>query len=160
MRRLKQAAVVVVVLFALAQLIRPQRANPPIDPSRTIDAHVSATSALVPVLDRSCGDCHSYATEWRWYSKVAPLSWAMAYAVNHGRQIINFSEWSAYSPEQRKAMLAASCYDAHTGKMPGLYTLFRSDTRLSDQDVETICAASRQTEAKASDVLSQVRRQP
>lgn len=149
MRRLKQAAVVVVILFALAQLIRPQRANPPIDPNRTIEAHVSATSALVPVLDRSCADCHSYATEWRWYSKVAPLSWAMAYAVNHGRQIINFSEWSAYSPEQRKAMLAASCYDAHTGKMPGLYTLFRSDTRLSVQDVETICAASRETEAKA-----------
>ena len=148
MRRLKQAALVVVVLFAVAQLIRPQRANPPIDPSRTIQAHLTSASDLVPVLNRSCGDCHSSATEWRWYSKVAPLSWAMAYAVSRGRQTINFSDWSAYSAEQRKSLLVASCLDAQTGKMPGLYTLFRSETRLSAQDVETICAASRQAEAK------------
>lgn len=147
-RRLRQAAVVVVVLFAIAQLIRPAHANPPIDPNHTIQAHVPATSALVPILNRSCGDCHSYATEWRWYTGIAPLSWAMDYSVKNGRRAINFSEWSAYSADQQRSLLAASCYDAQTGKMPGLYTLFRSETRLSAQDVEAICAASRQTEAK------------
>ena len=149
-RRLKQAAVVVVVLFAIAQLIRPAHANPTIDPKHTIQAHVPATSGLVPILNRSCGDCHSYATEWRWYAEIAPLSWAMDYGVKQGRRAINFSEWSAYSPDQQRSLLAASCYDAQTGKMPGLYTLFRSETRLSARDVEVICAASRQTEAKAA----------
>ena len=158
-KRLTRAVLAVVILFALAQFIRPEQANPPIVPDRTIQAHVSATSELVPVLNRSCGDCHSYATEWRWYAQVAPLSWAMAYAVNHGRQAVNFSEWSVYSAEQRQALLAASCYDAHAGKMPGAYTLFRSDTRLSAQDVETICSASRQTDANAPQTaVSQLRR--
>jgi hypothetical protein len=145
-RRLKQAALVLVVLFAVAQLIRPERANPRIDPTHTIQAHAS-TSALAPILNRSCGDCHSYATEWRWYSQVAPLSWLMAYAVKQGRQTVNFSEWTAYSAEQQRSLLAASCYDAQSGKMPGIYTAFRSETHLSAQDIEAICAASRQTEA-------------
>ena len=33
------------------------------------------------------------------------------------------------------------------GKMPGAYTLLRTETRLSPQDVETICAAARPPEA-------------
>ena len=148
-RRLKRAAIVVVVLFAAAQLIRPERANPTIDPNHSIQANL-ATSGLAPTLNRSCGDCHSYATDWRWYTQIAPLSWAMAYGVKQGRRAVNFSEWSAYSPQQRQLLLAASCYDAQTGKMPGLYTLVRSETRLSTQEVEGICQASRQSEAKAA----------
>ena len=149
MRRLKRVAIAFVVLLIAAQLFRPERKNPPIDASHTIQADIGA-SGIVPILNRSCGDCHSYATEWRWYTGVAPLSWAMSYGVNYGRRAVNFSEWSTYSPEQRRGLLAASCYDAQTGKMPGLYTLFRRETRLSAQDIEAICAASRQTEVSST----------
>ena len=48
-------------------------------------------------------------------------------------------------------LLAVSCDDATSGKMPGPYTLVRRDTRLSAQDVETICAAARQAEANTAD---------
>jgi hypothetical protein len=50
-RRLKQAAVVFVVMVAAAQLIRPERASPPTDVSRTIQAPVGTASGLVAVLD-------------------------------------------------------------------------------------------------------------
>jgi hypothetical protein len=39
--------------------------------------------------------------------------------------------------------------------MPGVYTLLRSETKLSPEDVETICTAARQTEANAADGLKQ-----
>jgi hypothetical protein len=94
-RRLKQAAIVLVVIFALAQLVRPGQSNPPIDVSRTIQAHVGTGSGLVAILDRACGDCHSNATVWPWYTRIAPVSWAMAYGVAEGRKAVNFSEWSA-----------------------------------------------------------------
>jgi heme-binding protein len=142
-RRLMQAVVVLVLVFAAAQLIRPDRTNPATDASRAIQAHVRAASGLVPILDRSCGDCHSNATVWPWYTHVAPLSWLMAYAVKEGRSAVNFSEWAAYQPDQQRNLLAASCRDAATGKMPGLYTWLQPETRLSAQDVETICAAAR-----------------
>jgi hypothetical protein len=146
-RRLKQAALVFIVLVAAAQLVRPERANPPIDPNRTIHAHMGTTSGLVAVLDRSCGDCHSNATVWPWYAHVAPLSWLMASGVAEGRKAVNFSEWGAYSPEQQRAMLSLSCHDASEGRMPGPYTLVRPDTRLSPEDIQTICVAARQADA-------------
>jgi Haem-binding domain len=146
-RRLKQVIVSFVVVFAAAQLIRPERANPLIDPSRTIHAHVGAPSPLAGILDRSCGDCHSNATVWPWYTQIAPLSWLMARGVSEGRKAVNFSEWAAYSLEQQRTLLSASCQDSAAGKMPGFWTMLHPETRLSAQDIETICSAARQAEA-------------
>jgi hypothetical protein len=142
MTRLTKAALVFIGVFAAAQLVRPERTNPPIDPSRTIQAHVENASELGAVLDRSCGDCHSNATEWRWYTQIAPVSWLMARGVAKGREAVNFSEWGTYLSDQQRALLALSCQDAQEGKMPGPYTLLRPETRLSAQDIETICAAA------------------
>ena len=149
-RRLKQGAIVIVAVFAAAQLVRPERTNPTTDVSRTIQAHMPTGSGLVAVLDRSCRDCHSNGTVWPWYTQVAPLSWLMAQAVREGRNVVNFSEWAAYQPAQQRLLLALSCEDATNGKMPGAYTLLRPETRLSPQDVETICAAARQADTRAA----------
>ncbi len=134
-----QAAVVLIILFAAAQLVRPQHANPPIDPSRTIQAHVS--SELGAILDRSCGDCHSNRTTWPPITRVAPLSWLYDYAVAEGRKAVNFSEWVSYPPEQQRRLLRAACQDVTAGKMPGVWAQLHSEARLSRQDAETICAA-------------------
>src|SRR5512147_2851298 len=139
-RRLKQAALVLVVAFAAAQFVRPGTANPPTDASRTIQAHTS--SGLAAVLDRSCRDCHSNKTVWPWYTKVAPVSWLMAYGVSEGRKAVNFSDWAAYPPARQRELLVASCRDVSKGKMPGVYALLHPEMRLSAKDIETICAAS------------------
>src|SRR5690349_2612298 len=120
--RLKQAAVVFVVILAAAQLVRPERANPATNQSHTIQAQVGTTSGLVGVLDRACRDCHSNGTVWPWYTQIAPLSWLMAYGVRGGRNAVNFSEWAAYPPERQRQLLVESCRDASAGKMPGSYT--------------------------------------
>ncbi len=146
-RRLRQAAVVFVVIVVAAQFVRPGRANPPVDPHRTIEAQLGTATPLVAVLDRACSDCHSNGTVWRWYTQIAPLSWLMAYSVKEGRKVVNFSEWAAYAPAQQRELLDQSCRAASQGKMPGAYTVVRPQARLSAQDVETICAASRQADA-------------
>lgn len=141
-RRLTQAAVAFVVLLAAAQFVRPSRANPLTDTTHTIQAQPGMTD-LGAVLDRSCGDCHSNATSWSsWYTRIAPLSWLMAHEVAAGRRAVNFSEWTGYTPEQRRILLAMSCDDASSGKMPGPYPFFKPETRLSAQDIQTICAAA------------------
>jgi heme-binding protein len=150
-RRLKQAAIVLVVVFAAAQFVRPDRTNPPTDTSRTIQAQVGTARGLAAVLDRSCRDCHSNKTVWPSYAQVAPLSWLMARAVAEGRKAVNFSEWASYPPDVQRTRLSVSCQDATSGKMPGPYTLVRPETKLSPQDIETICAAARQDDANAAD---------
>ncbi len=152
-RRLKRIAVIFIVFIVVvagAQLIRPRLTNPPIDPTRTIEAYMSGANGLVSVLNRSCGDCHSNDTRRPWYADVAPASWLMAYGVNSGRKAVNFSDWASYRPDQQRALLAASCSDASTGQMPGVYALLRPETRLSTSDIETICAAARQAAQGAS----------
>ena len=142
-RRLKQAAIGFVVVVAGAQFIRFGRTNPPIDASRTIQAHAGTPDALVAVLDRACNDCHSNATVWPWYTQVAPLSWAMAYEAKAGRKAVNFSEWAGYSREQQRDLLVQSCQDATTGKMPwSAWIRLHPEAKLSAADVETICAAA------------------
>jgi hypothetical protein len=150
-KRLMVAAVVCIVVFAAAQLVRPGRANPPTDAGRSIGAQAGTASGLVAVLDRSCGDCHSNRTVWPWYTQIAPLSWLMAYGVSEGRKALNFSEWASYSPAEQRQLLAESCRSASEGKMPGSpYTLLHPEARLSAQDIETICAAARRAEADAA----------
>lgn len=144
MKRLKQAAVVLIVIVAAAQFIRPDRTSPPTDPARAIQAAVGPTSALPAVLDRSCADCHSNRTVRPWYAEVAPLSWLMARSVAEGRKAVNFSEWTGYPPEVQRALLSASCDDATRDKMPGPYPV-PPEGKLSPQDVKTICAAARQS---------------
>ena len=146
-RRVKYAAVVFVAVLAVAQFVRPERANPPTVAGRTIRAHIGTANELVAVLDRACRDCHSNETVWPGYTQIAPMSWLMAYGVTKGRQAVNFSEWASYQPAVQRMLLSASCQDATTGKMPGIYTMLRPETKLSAQDVETICAAVRKVEA-------------
>jgi hypothetical protein len=146
-KRLKRAAVVFIVVLAAAQFIRPDRTNPATDMSRTIDAHAGTGSELVAVLNRACRDCHSNATVWPTYTEIAPLSWLMAYGVKEGRKAVNFSEWAAYPPERQRALLAESCQDVTSGKMPGAYAVLHPEMRLSRRDIEAVCAAARQAEA-------------
>jgi hypothetical protein len=146
---MKQAAVVVVIGFAAAQLIGGDGRNPATDPGLTMQAQPGA-SRLASILDRSCKDCHSNRTVWPWYTKVAPVSWAMAYSVKKGRTAVNFSEWAAYRPQQQRTLLALSCEDVSTGKMPGPWTVLHPEAKLSPQDIDTICSAARQADAVAA----------
>jgi hypothetical protein len=144
---LKRAAVAFIIVFAVAQLVRSEHSNPPTDSTRTLRAHVGSASALVTVVDRACRDCHSNETVWptTWYTQIAPLSWVIANGVAEGRRVLNFSEWTTYSPAQQRILLASSCQTAKDGTMPGsAWTLLHPEARLSAQDIETLCAAARQ----------------
>jgi hypothetical protein len=146
-RLLKRAAIAFVIVFAAAQLVRSEHANPAIDPAHTLRAQLGSDSGLVTIVDRACRDCHSNETVWptSWYTQIAPVSWAIANGVAEGRRVLNFSEWATYSPARQQMLLAASCHTAMDGTMPGsIWTLLQPGARLSAPDIETICAAARQ----------------
>ena len=150
-RRLGLAFVILVALFAAAQLIRPERASPGTDPRQAIQAQPGVNGELVAVLDRACSDCHSNQSAWPRYTAVAPLSWVVARAESEGRQAVNFSEWAGYSPDQQRTLLDASCQDVASGRMPGSpYTLLRPNARLSAHDIDIVCAAAHQIGARAA----------
>ena len=146
LKPLKWAGVVLgvfVAVFASAQLVQPQPAAVQTDPSHTIEASFAASSGLGSVLDRACGDCHANTTSSRWYTRVPPFSVLLARGSIKGRAAVNFAEWTTYSPEQQRALLAASCADARAGRMPmSAYLRFRPAAKLSVRDIGIICGAS------------------
>lgn len=138
LKRSLLAAVIVVPI--VIQVARPSRTNPPVDPRRDITASVEVTPTVAAIFRRACDDCHSNRTAWPWYSNIAPVSWVVAYDVNHGRREMNFSEWSSYHTEKRDKLRKGICDEVSEGEMPGsAYTLLHPEAKLANGDVQEVC---------------------
>ncbi len=95
---------------------------------------------VAAILDRSCSDCHSNRTVWPWYSAVAPVSWLVAYDVNHGRSELNFSEWGLINQKKNADTLEKICKEVQDKEMPGaFYPLLHPIAKLTDSDIQTVC---------------------
>ncbi len=140
MRRIiTRTIIILIVVFAGIQLIRPARTNPPIDPTRTIEARTQMPDEVGMLFDMSCSDCHSYETKWPWYSKVAPVSWLIWDDVQEGRSHLNLSDWAKYDPKQEREKLANIEKMVSQGKMPlWQYLLLHKEARLGPDDVKTL----------------------
>jgi hypothetical protein len=128
------------IVFAGMQFFRPDRTNPPVDPSQSIQAMGAVPPAVDTVLRRSCYDCHSSETRWPWYSAVAPMAWGVADHVSEGRAELNFSGWGAYPAKKRAGLLEKICGEVREGKMPlKQYLWLHRDAALSEADWKSVC---------------------
>ena len=71
------------------------------------------------------------------------MSWLVASHVHHGRDRLNFSEWTAIDTDDQDKFLGGVCSQAKRGRMPlPSYLLIHRDAVLSPADVTTLCAWS------------------
>ena len=135
MKAMKWTATGCLILLIAAQFVRPAKTNPASDESGAIQSHVEMDPAVSDVLGRACYDCHSNATEWPWYSKIAPVSWFLVSHVNDGRRHLNFSEWTKYDRAKAAKKLQEIDEEVQSKAMPlSSYTLLHPEARLSDQE--------------------------
>lgn len=137
------------VLFAAASLIRPYDSTEaavsrgPVLGSAEID---EGTRAL---LRRACFDCHSSETRWPWYSRIAPMSWAIAKDVHDARARMNLSDWRIYSQDRRLELLGGIANAARLGRMPpSRYELLHPEARLTAAERQQIDRWSRVERAR------------
>jgi hypothetical protein len=142
----KRIVLWVLVLFVLIQGIQPRRTNPPVTPSRSLEAHLNVPPQVQSVLQRTCYNCHSSATVWPWYSHVAPASWYVVHDVNAARSHINFQDWEAQvSPQEGKEHLGLICKLIQNGQMPPAdYRLMHKDGNLTPEEASAVCDWSKQ----------------
>lgn len=137
---LKWIAVVIAVIFIGLQFTTPRHTNPSVDAAQTLAATTAVPPEISAVFARSCNDCHSNETNWRWYTYVAPVSWFTVGHVNDGRKEFNLSEWGRYGTRMKETRLKAICAEARGGTMPiASYTFVHRDTKLSPDEVTKIC---------------------
>lgn len=133
MKLLKTLALALLLLLLLAQLVRPERSNPP------VGATLDAPEEVLAILRRSCFDCHSNETAWPWYSAVAPASWLVAHDVEEGRKHLNFSTWGARDAEGRRDMAEEIVEEVGEGEMPlWQYLLLHGDAELDARELGTL----------------------
>ncbi len=85
----------IITILLLIQLIPVNRSNPP------VSGEIQVPVEIHEVIKKSCYDCHSYQTNWPWYSRIAPLSWLVINDVNEGREHLNFSTWNTYTSREK-----------------------------------------------------------
>jgi hypothetical protein len=85
---------------------------------------------------RACGDCHSNATAWPWYSNIAPVSWLVQRDVQEGREKLNVSEWGRTDSEADEA-----AETVQEGSMPPwFYVLQHPDAQISPAERQEFIA--------------------
>jgi hypothetical protein len=90
-------------------------------------------------MKQACADCHSNQTVWPWYSYVAPVSWLVEKDVRRGRDELNLSRWSDYSPNKQQKLLADMATVLKNREMPlPQYALMHSDAKLSDAEIDML----------------------
>lgn len=133
MKRATLGVCVPAILLAAIQFIPVRETNPEVLDDLNAPPTVAAT------LRRSCYDCHSNETRWRWYGRVAPMSWVIASHVNRGREQLNFSEWQTYYPQTQRRKLQWLGRAIETGQMPPRsYLLFHPEARMTATDRESL----------------------
>jgi hypothetical protein len=138
---LKIMGVVIVVVMAAIQFVRPARTNPPSDPQASFEAVVQPPPAVISSVKRACHDCHSNETVWPWYSNIAPVSWLVASDVNRGRAHLNLSTWTQAGTDGEKPEVGELCEQVKTARMPlPAYKLLHPRAKLSAHEVAALCA--------------------
>lgn len=143
---MRKYVVLPVILLAAFQLHRPERANPPADPARAVEARMEVPPNIRALLDRSCADCHSNRTTWPWYSRVAPVSWLVAGHVREAREHLNFSDWPGRHDAEH--LLEEICEEVEKGAMPlASYRVLHPSAKLSPAERQAICGWTRSAAA-------------
>jgi Haem-binding domain len=139
-KKLQWVAVIAALIFIGLQFNSPAHTNPPFDETQSLQAVTAVPSDVTGLFARSCNDCHSNNTYWRWYTYVAPVSWLTVGHVNEGRAELNFSEWGLYTARRKETRLRAICQQCEKGEMPlASYVFLHRDLKLSADQVRTIC---------------------
>ena len=125
--------IILLLIFAGIQFIRPVITNPP------VTGNVKVPHEVQTILRNSCYDCHSNETNLSWYDKIVPVSWFVAQHIKEGRSGLNFSEWDQLSPADQKAKLWESVNQVSQGAMPlQSYTLAHPQAKLSQKDLKVL----------------------
>lgn len=121
---------VLVVAFVPLQFASPVVVNPP------VTKEISAPEEVTRILKQSCYDCHSNASDPRWYGRIAPVSFLVAHDIKEGRSRLNFSEWDKNPPVVQELLLWEIVNAIEQGKMPlNSYTMLHSGSQVSASDL-------------------------
>lgn len=131
----------------ISQLIRPAKNLETTTSNTDIFNQITADAEVVSLVKSACYDCHSNTTQYPWYSQIAPASWWIAHHVNEGKEHLNFSEWTGYSPEKAAHKLRECFEEVAKEEMPlKSYTWLHQEAQLTEGERAKLVAWFKKSE--------------
>ena len=129
------------LLLLFAQAIRPDRSVPATDEGLDYITLTQPPAAVADLLHNACYDCHSYQSEYPWYSQVAPVSWWIQNHIDEGREHLNFSIWGEYNAKKQAHKLEECWEEVGEKKMPlNSFTWAHPEARLTSGQRQELVA--------------------
>lgn len=133
-KTIKRILLGLVIALVISQFFQIDKTQPPSDGNADFMALLSPPADVAAILKTSCYDCHSYKTEYPWYTSVAPISWWIGHHIKEGREHLNFSEWGTYSDKRKKHKLAECWEEVEKSEMPlNSYLWVHKEAKLSEE---------------------------
>ena len=124
---------ILLLILVVMQFIPVDRNVPVVDPVTDFVSVEHPPQAVAQLLRDACYDCHSYETEYPWYSYVAPVSLWLQNHVTVGRKELNFSIWGTYSPKRKDHKMEEAIELVKEREMPlASFTWMHPEARLTD----------------------------
>jgi hypothetical protein len=148
-KAVKVVALILFLAFSGIQFVRPARINVPVVREQALEGTTQVPEGIQEIFRKSCNDCHTNQTDWRWYSQIAPMSWGMVEHVEDGRRNLNFSEWGSYETRRKRKKLEEICEQLESREMPlDQYVWLHWNARLSDAEIKSVCEWTETERAK------------
>ena len=129
----KNIGLTLAMLLLLAQFKIIDKTPGDTNPSADFLILEDAPEEIAELFDAVCYDCHSNATNYPWYSNIAPISWWLKRHVDNGKRKINYSEWTKYEGDIRTHKIDETVKYIMKGWMPlGPYKWTHPEARLTD----------------------------
>lgn len=140
MKKILLALLLVVAAgLIVIQFFQPEKNNAPVTTS-SIFFQMEVPGLTKKNLVSSCFDCHSEQTRYPWYGSVAPVSWILDDHITEGKEHLNFSRWSDYSPKEQVKLLGEICEVVEEGSMPlKSYVFLHPSAKLLPYQAEDLC---------------------
>ncbi len=130
---LRLAFLVLLLIAVVAQFLPVDRSAPAVDPSQDFVSVTDPPAQLGQLIKDACYDCHSYETQYPWYSYIAPVAQWLQGHIDEGRQHLNFSIWTTYNAKRMDRKLKEAIHEVKEKGMPlNSFTWVHSEARLSD----------------------------
>lgn len=130
---LKKILLGLAAVLLILQFFQIDKTNPEYDASQDFMTMYPPSAEVASILKTACYDCHSYETEYPWYTYTQPLAWWIDDHINHGRDELNFSEFGSYNPRRADHKLDEGIELVEEAEMPlPSYTWAHGDARLTD----------------------------
>ena len=140
-KKIKYTFIILLVVFAILQFVGPERPATSTENPGDILQVANISPEISNMLKSACYDCHSMETKYPWYGFIAPVSWFLYGHIDHGREELNFSNWTSLDKRGKLRALKDIQEVLEEGEMPlSSYVGLHEEADLTDAQKEALMA--------------------